>query len=605
MKTSLRRLRGLAHHKHGGEAKQRPDVLALPQLDELAQASQDMQDMRDCYEGLLYAAAATTNCAYEFSDSLREMGTCLLAKTALNDDEESDIHKVHLSKIIASDLWSVSYRNVYEHMAMRYKEKGRSKGRKGDNFSMQQLQVAHDEYDDEATLFVFRLKSLKQGQSRSLLTQAARHHAAQLNFFRKALKSLEEIEPHVQKVTEQQHIDYRFSGLEDDDGDNGDDNENYENDDDDYYGDDYDDEDDGELSFDYGLDDQDQNMVPTSRHSMELDQVGLTFPQVAMLEASKENLERSHRHSFSFRGEIRNSSQSAPLFAENKSEPSEKIQPLPSRKSSSYVLPTPVATKGSIGLGKPAPQSYNKISSPLELHKYQRLLRDVKISGSAVINAQTVLRESNKPASSTQLPPPLADKVLLSRVSPAAASDSKKIKRHAFSGPLTSKQWPSKPVSVEHPQLFSGPILRSPMSQLQAPSPKVSPNASPPFVSSPKISELHELPRPPATSASKSSRPLGLVGHSGPLMPRGQVLSATNKSAVSRADSPLPQPPDVVTRSFSIPSHDRRVMSLPVFKPLETAIVSGMSQDVASPPLTPISLAQIQPSSTSSKSVNR
>lgn len=65
---------------------------------------------------------------------------------------------------------------------MRYKEKGRSKGRKGDNFSMQQLQVAHDEYDDEVTLFVFRLKSLKQGQSRSLLTQAARHHAAQVSF---------------------------------------------------------------------------------------------------------------------------------------------------------------------------------------------------------------------------------------------------------------------------------------------------------------------------------------------------------------------------------------------------------------------------------------
>ena len=65
---------------------------------------------------------------------------------------------------------------------MRHKEKGRSKSGKGDNFSMQQLKVAHDEYDEEATLFVFRLKSLKQGQSRSLLTQAARHHAAQVSF---------------------------------------------------------------------------------------------------------------------------------------------------------------------------------------------------------------------------------------------------------------------------------------------------------------------------------------------------------------------------------------------------------------------------------------
>ncbi|KHG10542.1 hypothetical protein F383_16390 [Gossypium arboreum] len=526
MKTSLRRLRGLAHHKHGGEAKQRPDVLALPQLDELAQASQDMQDMRDCYEGLLYAAAATTNCAYEFSDSLREMGTCLLAKTALNDDEESGKVLLMLGKV---------------------------------QFKLQKLLDSYRSHISQTITI----------PSESLLNEL---RTVELNFFRKALKSLEEIEPHVQKVTEQQHIDYRFSGLEDDDRDNVGSSRPYIS-----------------PSCNLGGFEGKKVMLPT------------------YCKFDYENLERSNRHSFSFRGEIRNSSQSAPLFAENKSESSEKIQPLPSRKSSSYVLPTPVATKGSIGLGKPAPQSYETIwhSSPLELHKYQRLLRDEKISGSAVINAQAVLRESNKPASSTQLPPPLADKVLLSRVSPAAASDSKKIKRQAFSGPLTSKQWPSKPVSVEHPQLFSGPILRNPMSQLQAASPKVSPNASPPFVSSPKISELHELPRPPATSASKSSSPLGLVGYSGPLMPRGQVLSATNKSAVSRAASPLPQPPDVVTRSFSIPSRDRRVMSLPVFKPLETAIVSGMSQDVASPPLTPISLAQIQPSSTSSKSVNR
>lgn len=63
---------------------------------------------------------------------------------------------------------------------MRQREKGRSKDGKGESFSIQQLQEAHNEYDEEATLFVFRLKSLKQGQSRSLLTQAARHHAAQV-----------------------------------------------------------------------------------------------------------------------------------------------------------------------------------------------------------------------------------------------------------------------------------------------------------------------------------------------------------------------------------------------------------------------------------------
>ncbi|XWS54050.1 hypothetical protein CRYUN_Cryun10bG0055300 [Craigia yunnanensis] len=627
MKTSLRRLRGFALHKHGEETKDRRDLRALPQLDELAQASRDMQDMRDCYDGLLSAAAATANTAYEFSESLREMGACLLAKTALNDDEESgkvllmlgkvqfklqklvDCYRSHVLKTITSPSESLlnelqtveemkrqcdEKRNVYEYMAMRHKEKGRPKSGKGENVSMQQLQVAHDEYDEKATLFVFRLKSLKQGQSRSLLTQAARHHAAQLSFFKKALKSLEEVEPHVQKITEQQHIDYHFRGLEDDDRDNGDDDENYENDDDD-------DEDDGELSFDYGQNDQDQNIIPTSQHSMELDQVGLTFPQVAMVEAAKENLERNRRHYFSFRGEMRNSSQSAPLFAENKSDPSEKIQPLLARKFSSYVLPTPVATEGSTGLGNSAPRSFktslnehsNNLwhSSPLEHKKNERILADEKFSGSAVINAQSVLRESNNAASSTRLPPPLADRVLFSRVSATAASDSKKIKRQAFSGPLTSKPWPTKSVSVKHPQLFSGPILRNPMPQPLSTSPKVSPSNAPTYVSSPKISELHELPRPPASSASKSSRPLGLVGYSGPLMSRVQVPSATNKSVVSRAASPLPQPPQVVVRSFSIPSSTHRVMSLPVSKPLETAINSGMSKDVASPPLTPISLS--------------
>ncbi|TYH96226.1 hypothetical protein ES332_A12G163600v1 [Gossypium tomentosum] len=629
MKTSLRRLRNIALHRHGGETNDQQDPPPLPQFDEFDQASQDMQDMRDCYDSLLSAAAAAANSAFvlffsEFSESLQEMGDCL-GKIAVNDDEESgkvlsmlgkvqlglqklvDSYRSHIIQTITSPSESLlnelrtveemkrqcdEKRNVYEYMAMRHKEKGRSKSGKGENFSVQHLQVAHDEYQEEATLLFFRLKSLKQGQSRSLLTQAARHHAAQLNFFKKALKSLEEVEPHVQKITEKQHIDYHFRGLEDSEAENGDPDENYENDDDesddDNYEDDAEDHNDGELSFDYRQNDQDQNMFFASRHSMELDQVA--FPQVAMVEAAKENLEKARRHSFSFRGEIRTSSQSAPLLSENKSDPYEKIQPLSARKFSSYVLPTPVATESSIGLGNLAPQSSKASlneqsnnswhSSPFEHKKHEMILGDEKFCGSAIINAHSFLRESNSPASSTRLPP---------RVSPTAAY-SKKIKRQSFSGPLTSKPWPTKTVSVEQPQLFSGSILRNPMPQRSA-SPKASPSASPTFISSPKISELHELPRPPASPAAKSSRPLGFVGYSGPLMPTGHGLSATNQSVMSRAASPLPQPPQVVTRSFSIPSSTHRVVSLTVSNPLETAISSGMSQDVASPPLTPISLS--------------
>lgn len=65
-------------------------------------------------------------------------------------------------------------------MVMNHRENGRSRTGKGENFSMQHLQDAREQYDEETTLFIFRLKSLKQGQSRSLLTQAARHHAAQV-----------------------------------------------------------------------------------------------------------------------------------------------------------------------------------------------------------------------------------------------------------------------------------------------------------------------------------------------------------------------------------------------------------------------------------------
>lgn len=67
-------------------------------------------------------------------------------------------------------------------MIAQQKEKGRSKSGKSESITSQQLQAAQGDYEEEATLCAFRLKSLKQGQSRSLLTQAARHHAAQVIF---------------------------------------------------------------------------------------------------------------------------------------------------------------------------------------------------------------------------------------------------------------------------------------------------------------------------------------------------------------------------------------------------------------------------------------
>ncbi|KAB2624985.1 hypothetical protein D8674_016645 [Pyrus ussuriensis x Pyrus communis] len=608
MKTSLRKLRGFALHKH--DAKDRSDLRPLPHLDELAQASKDMLDMRDCYDSLLAAAAATANSAYEFSESLREMGSCLLQKTALNDDEESgsvllklgklqyELHKLvdsyrsHIFQTIAvpsesllNELQTVEEmklqcdekRDVYDFMIKRYKEKGRSRGGgKGESFSMQQIQLARDEYDEEATLFVFRLKSLKQGQSRSLLTQAARHHAAQLSFFKKALRSVESVEPHVKLVTEKKHIDYEFHGLDDEgDGDNDDD----ESDDNDSFGV----NDDGELSFDLEKHDQDQD-VSTSRNSMELDQADITFPKVAHVEALKDRL---CRNSFSFKR--RGVSQSAPLFAETNLDRAEKMrhrQPSFSQKFHSYVLPTPIDKKPiSTGSGMPVPHTNLWHSSPLKPGNEKT--GEKKVAGTNFINVLSVLKESNNNIAPHRLPPPLPGQVL-----------------QAFSGPLTSEPWASKPTPSFQHQMFSGPILPNPGSQPLSTSPKVSPNTSPTFMSSPKISELHELPRPPV--ASKASRRVGLVGYSAPLAPRRQMQSATNKTVVSPKAAPLPKPPRVLARSYSIPTRDHTAGEFHVTEPQEASPTPIPEMPDNSPPLTPITLPNTaNPLSPSSEIVTR
>ncbi|CAN8287572.1 unnamed protein product [Cochlearia groenlandica] len=583
MKTSLRRLRGVLH-KH--ESKDRRDPRVLVQKDELAQASQDVKDMRDCYDSLLSAAAATANSAYEFSESLRELGACLLEKTALNDDEESgrvllmlgkmqfelqklvDKYRSHIfqtitvpSESLLNELRIVEEmqrlcdekRNVYEGMLSRHKEKGRSKGGKGETFSTQQLQEAHDEYDNETTLFVFRLKSLKQGQTRSLLTQAARHHAAQLSFFKKALNSLEEVEPHVQMVTESQHIDYHFSGLEDDD-----DTENNEEDVSDVH-------DDGELSFEYKVNEQDADSpaggfpeVMISYDYSSVDISSLSF--LGYLNVVNEEVH--YRKSHSYRRDVRTWSQSAPLFAENHiTPPVEKLLRMRSsvtRKFSTYALPTPVETTRSpssttspgnkiVASSRPAKALTQKIwySSPLET--------PAKVSSrsmAAALKGQ-ILRESNKNTSS-RLPPPLSDGLLYSHLCT--------LKRRSFSGPLTSKPLPNKPLSST-PRLYSGPIPRNPVSKL----PKVSsssPTASPTFVSTPKISELHELPRPPQHSRSTKSSSI-TFGYSAPLVSKSQLLN--KQPAITNSASPLPMPP-AITRSFSIPTSNLRSTELDMSK---------------------------------------
>ncbi|MED6197276.1 hypothetical protein PIB30_055185 [Stylosanthes scabra] len=481
-------------------------------------------------------------------------------------------------------------REVYEYMITQQKEKGRSKSTKGESITPQQLQAAHDEFEEEATLCAFRLKSLKQGQLRSLLTQAARHHAAQLNFFRRGFKSLEAIEPHVRMIAEQQHIDYEFSGLED----------VAEGVSDDEYKEAIDG---GELSFDYRANKRGPDIDSTS--NSEVEESDLSFVRVSTTETAETSLEKNQGDFKVSSRDQRVSSYSAPILAEKKVkfDPAEKVRQMlasPTTKSSAYVLPTPGNIKESKGSSVPRPSASGLPhnlwhSSPLDEKKNEKDFVDGKLSEPTIPRPHTVLKESNSDTTSTQLPRPLTDGLSLPQVDIFSASDTgKKNKRQAFSGPLTNKPSSGKPVlsavsagSIEPPPI-SVVLTRLPVPQPS--SPKVSPSASPPLVSSPRISELHELPRPPgnpSTKQVKSSR----TGHSAPLVFRNPENPVINRfpTAVSSAASPLPTPPIIVSRSFSIPSSSQRAMELNVSKFLDNPQVSEQAAEAASSPLTPAS----------------
>ncbi|KAI7749667.1 hypothetical protein M8C21_025284 [Ambrosia artemisiifolia] len=449
MKSPFKKLRGFGL---GSKTKKQE-----AELDEVSQASKDMQHIKDCYDTLLSSAAATANSTYEFSESLGEIGDCLLQKTSLDDDTGKavqmlgkgqfqiqkllDNYRSHIlrtitipSESLLNELLVVEEmkkqcevkRMVYDEMKHKHKERRRlGLGRnKGEYVSSKQVQAAKEEFEEDATLFVFRIKSLKGGQSRSLLTQAARHHAAQMSFFRKALKSLETIDPYIQVVTKQHHIDYQFSGLEDDD-----------------------------------------------RDSL----ADLTFPQVNSVKEQRKPLWNSSAYNIA----VNTSSKSAPLSVQSNIEPREKFRQSSVRKLNTYVLPTPLDGNPRF-TDTPQPASTRCSarniwhSSPLKTNKFEEKAK---------------FSPSNKNSKPTQLPSPLQYQYPFG---------DNNVKTYSFSVPIAATPHSSSSL------LNSGKL--------------VSGN----FVSSPKINELHELPRPPANLVSPSKG----GGFSAPLV----TLKDSNKS---------------------------------------------------------------------------
>ncbi|KAL0351182.1 UNVERIFIED_CONTAM: hypothetical protein Sradi_4267400 [Sesamum radiatum] len=643
MKSPLGTLRKFGLTKN--EPKEKWDHKISVHIDGLTQAAKDMKDMRTCYDSLLSAAAATANSAYEFSESLLEMGNCLLEKTAMHDDGESggalsmlgkvqlelqklvDNYRSHIittitnpSESLLSELRKVEEmklqcdekREMFEYMVGQFREKGRSRHGKGETFTSQQLQVVCDEYDDVARLCIFRVESLKQGQSRSLLTQAARHHAAQLNFFRKGLQSLEAVEPHIRNVAEKQHIDYELSEL----------NEVEKGDDE---GNSFETNDYGELSFDYRQNKQELDNACTSRNSMELtwgpvswdmqlDQLGAPSAQTPKVKDVEVHMGSSKSQGDEILSQrSRAGSHSAPIYPE-KFDPSDRIREMRTavQKLNTHVLPTPADAKGSVPSISatqsttilPVESSKNPWhSSPLNIEKPKKSIDD-HLSARSFSKAQIVVEETSNNKHFLPLPRPLTEGAAVPQFDSQGGFDTRKIKRQAFSGPLASKPSSNKPLlptsgpisSTGAPQSVSGLLSRA--SGPQAPSlVNVSHNASPSLVSSPKISELHELPRPPDSFSSKPIRSVVALGHSAPLVNRNREVSPTNRnpSRQSKEGSPLPLPQLTVSRSFSIPSSSQRASALPSGKLLESSEIVQKAEEVASPPLTPISLSNMKP----------
>ena len=291
--------------------------------------------------------------------------------------------------------------------------------------------------------------------------------------------------------------------------------------------------------------------------------------------------------------------QSAPIFAENVPDPSMRFRRmnLSKRVVHSYKLPTPADEKN------PAPVVTNTspLSGPTASKSYvtgnlwhsSPLVKDFKPSS---IYSGPVKMPSNNEGISAPL------------VYSYSTSDFKKMKRETFSGPIPSKTGSSNPLfpatdrrqSMNYPSRVLSTKSHGPGWQSSLP-PKVTPRVTSLPTTTPKISELHELPRPPANVAS--IRP-GLVGYSGPLVSRRQMPNAPARiSPPSHKASPLPRPPAAMTRSYSIPSNSQRTPIITVNKLLESRH-SRESSEVSSPPLTPISLADVSRRSTAEITVD-
>ncbi|GJY52641.1 arfaptin homology domain/BAR domain protein [Tanacetum coccineum] len=369
-----------------------------------------------------------------------------------------------------------------------------------------------------------------------------------MDFFRKGFKALEAIDPVIRLVAEKHRIDYQLSALDSGNAGESEAINSYER------------LDDGELSFDYRPKKQGVDNVSTSSYLMEVDRPDVPHLQVPTLEDREIINQYKHQgEQFISRQKSQNrvSSYSAPLFPDKVDSSEKPKETQPQRKYYSYVLPSPIDTKSPISK---TPTSV----SPTPNNPFSKNERDFG-NDASTSKARSTIKDGNSMDSSTQLPTPRDGH---------SGFDSKLAKRQAYSGPLQpTKTFSGKIAST------SGPISSTELPQIRS---NVTRSVSPPPLSSPKISELHELPRPPPKPAVLVSSGSGTGGYLSSLSFKNPEISVSNKSPTA---SPLPPPPLAVSRSFSLHSSNN------------PSGRGGRVEEVSSPPLTPILLSSMKTTS--------
>lgn len=621
MKSPFKKFRDFALSKHGSKEKAPESPWALAdESQDVTIGMEDVENMRAQYEGLLTNAQIISGATYDYSRSLQDMAWYMVDTFGqINDGEIGNIFSMlgkvqfeisklldqfaaHVSQtimtpteMIISELQQVEVmKEQYDEKRQVFniiqKEKPKGKPKKGDRLE-HDFELAEKEFKEQANFLSFRLESLKQGRSRSLVTQAARYHSAQMQLFRKCLASINAVEPVMKQLALEKNIDRTLA--EEDLGIHG-------------------------NMFEMKMDGD----VLENEEESESVASSPNFPQeiqMDSLEVSEgaKNLVKRHE----------GSSKSAPMSPlqyfqhagfQNKQEGS--FEQLTHKEVSKYALPSPSGTNGKwTAEAHTTTQGFSPHLLPVKNDFHQGEDGDGhKLDlgghhGSNNTRRPLFLGDNRAGFFNAQLPltsvePKMSMKWNTSHQRMASVDGrvamfpdlanngdlAKDGKRYSQSGPLTAKPFPcSKRAPVindnfvpvyahQSPPLFkSGPMSRSPIAANACPI--IPCSVSPPLMSPPRISELHKLPTPPAGS-STPPKSANLIAHSAPLGRKVQEVPATSSGLMS----PLPRPPPgSVTRSFSIPSSANHAQTLKQGKSIHSQTLEG---DFSFSPPKPIAL---------------